>query len=132
MGPAMVYPYTSLEDLQVVRLSSESWSCSMINYGLFVENCDEWELEIRIAAGSFAPGSFPLKLVNLVSYEAAAKTPGCIVQTGSGLQFSKDAVLTLVEVSATSVSMKLTGVSPEDMNGHDVNGAYTAFRCGTP
>jgi hypothetical protein len=128
----MVYPYSFGEDLQVVRLSSESWNCSMINYGLSTDNCDEWELEIGIAADSFAPGAFPIEFGSFVTYEAAAKTPDCMIHTGGGFQYSKDAVLTIVEVSATSVSVKLTGVSTKDMNGHDVNGAYTAFRCGTP
>jgi len=131
-GPALVYPYSFGEDLEVVRISTEILNCSKLNWSISNDNCDWWELEIGIPVDAFAPGSFPIDFGTFVTFEAAAAHPDCIVMTGGGLFHSQDAVLTILEVTDSSVSIGLTGVSPEDMNGHEVNGEYTALRCSVP
>lgn len=131
-GPAIVYPYHLGEDLQVVRLSTETLDCAKLNYGMSIDDCDWWALSIGIPAESFGPGSFALDFGTFVSYEAAAANPDCIIQTGGGLVDSNNAVLSILEVTESSVSVELVGVSTEDLNGHDANGAYTALRCDAP
>jgi hypothetical protein len=131
-GPALVYPYSFGGDLQVVRLSTEILDCAKLNWGMPEDDCDWWLLEIGIPASSFAPGSFPIDFSTFVSFSAAAANPGCIIQTGGGLFYSDNAVLTILEVSESSVSVELTGVSTEDLNGHDANGSYTALWCEPP
>ena len=131
-GPALVYPFSFGEDLEVVRISTETLDCSKLNWSISNDNCDWWVLEVGIPVGSFAPGSYPIDFGTFVTFEAAAANPSCIVKTGGGLVYSQEAVLTILEVTDTSVSVELTGVSTEDLNGHDANGSYTALRCDVP